>query len=121
MPLANWTVLLMAIGGMALLILGRQRVGIALLMPAFLRWILLPVLWPELRQIPFALILVGTLLVLVFGSLLVLDRIVSFVYGPRAGAHVTAIYLVRVLDAIGRGTIGALSLLFRFAMRFFGA
>jgi hypothetical protein len=46
-----------------------------------------------------------------------LDRVVSSVYGPRAGGHVTGTYLVRVFDAIGRGLIFGLVFPFRLALR----
>jgi hypothetical protein len=113
MILPDWIVLFMAIAGVCVLIAGMRRPGISLLLPAALRWIALPLLWPELRNIPIALILLAVPLIAVFGGLLLLDRAVSFVYGARAGGHVTGEYLVRTFDAIARSALWLVSLPFR--------
>jgi len=113
MILPDWIVLCMAIAGGCALIAGMRRPGISLLLPAAMRWIALPLLWPELRNIPIALILLVAPLIAIFGGLLFLDRAVSLVYGARAGGHVTGAYLVRTFDAIARTMFWLVSLPFR--------
>jgi hypothetical protein len=116
MLLPDWIVLYMAIAGGGALVLRQQKIGIALLMPACMRWVVLPMAWPVLQRVPLALVLLATPIVAVFGGLLLLDRFVSLTYGPRAGGHVTGTYLVRVFDAIGGGLMWILRLPFRFAV-----
>jgi hypothetical protein len=117
MLLPDWIVLYMALAGCGALILGQRKVGITLVAPACIRWLMLPLLSPMLKHVPIALVVIATPIVVIFGSLLLLDRVVSSVYGPRAGGHVTGTYLVRVFDAIGRGLIFGLVFPFRLALR----
>jgi len=119
MLLPDWIVFYLAIAGGGAIILGHRRLGIGLLIPAFLRWLVFPLLAPQLHFLPWPLVVVALPVIGVFGGLLVLDKIMSFVYGPRAGGHVTGTYLVRVLDAIALGTLWLVTLPFRLVNQFF--
>jgi hypothetical protein len=103
MLLPDWIVLYMAIAGGAAFIVGARKLGVSLLLPAGLRWLIFPLLWPIFQHIPLALVFLAVPIVAIFGGLLILDRAVCLIYGPRAGGHVTGTYLVRIFDAIARG------------------
>jgi hypothetical protein len=117
MILPDWIVLYMAIVGGGLLIVGVRKAGIALISPAAFRWLVFPLLKPELQQLPIFLIVAAIPIIAIFGGILALDRVVSAVYGPRAGGHVTGTYLVRVFDAIGGGLVRMMLLPVKFAAR----
>ncbi len=113
----DWLLAYMAIAGVCALLLGLRKTGMGLIMPAIMSWIIWPLLWPmvlpQIQRIPALLLLLAVPVVVVFGGLLMLDRILTWVYGKSVGGHVTAIYLVRVIDAIGRGLVFCVVWLFR--------
>src|SRR5258708_4678585 len=96
----DWIVLYLAIAGGGALSLGQRRLGIGFLLPACLRWLAFPLLSPQLQYLPLPLILIAIPVIAVFGGLLLLDKFVSVIYGPRAGGHMTGTYLVRIFDAL---------------------
>ncbi len=117
MLLPDQLVLYMAVAGATLLILGVKKSGVGLLMPACIRWVVLPLVIPNLQQIPIIAYALALPLVAIFGGLFLLDRGVSFVYGRRAGGHVTGTYLVRIFDAAGRAVLWVAHLPFRIVAR----
>lgn len=118
MLLPDWIVLALSVAGVSLFILGARRWGIVLLTPAALRWLIWPLIVPYFYQViphDASGIALGAVLlsaILVFGGIWLLARIVSVIYGQRAGANVASEYLVRTFDGIARASAWLLISLF---------
>lgn len=108
MLLPDWIAVCSTIVGICLLILGVRRWAVALLTPAVFRWVVWPAILPYLSQeiqrnsFNMSLAVVLFPLVLIFGGIWLLGRVVSAVYGRKTGANVMSEYLVRSIDGIAR-------------------
>lgn len=95
---------LLAVAGVVGWILGARRVGAALVAPAIAHWVVWPIARPFAAEVPIGvwlLLAVVCLPLVPFAAVLLLQRgFLDPVYGSRTGAHVGAIYLVRILDGI---------------------
>jgi hypothetical protein len=117
MILPDVLVIWLAVVGGCAFIFGASRAGIMLGMPAFVRFVLWPNFSSVLDQVPIAPLLLLLPLILVFGSIALLQSIARFGYGETAGGYVAGNYLVRVFDCIGRAMFTLLSLPFRLLRR----
>lgn len=93
------------------LVFGARRLALALAAPALWRWVILPMAQPLVLQAPPWILLAFAALLLVllpFLAIRVLQGAVRMFYGEHAAAHVSAVYLVRLLDAIGAAFISLL-------------
>ncbi len=117
----DWFIIWLAIVGGCALILGVRRLGLLLVMPAAIRFVVLPVSAPVLLQatdgVPALVFLITVPIVVVFGGILLLQSLVRPVYGHTAAGYVAGNYLVRAFDSIGRGIAFVLTLPFRLLRR----
>ncbi len=91
-----------ALIGIVMLVKGRAKLALSLLWPALSNWALWPVLWPYLQaDWPLLIIMLApfTLFILIW----LLQRALRPIYGERVADHVAGTYVVRTLDASGRG------------------
>ncbi len=113
----NWVVIWFAVTGGCAIILGIHRAGIALMLPALVRFVVLPYFAPAFDQISIVPLLILTPVIFVFGGILLLQSVIRPIYGKTAGGYVAGDYLVRVFDFIGRAIVAVLSLPFRLLRR----
>jgi len=97
------------IGGVIALVVGKWKVGLSLLWPAFSRWILWPMATPYLPQAPIWLIVIMVAPFSLFILIWILQKVMTPIYGADAASHVTGTYLVRALDGTGRFLGGLLT------------
>lgn len=90
------------VGGVIALVIGKWKVGLGLLWPAFSRWILWPLATPYLPQAPIWLIVTMVAPFSLFILIWILQKVMTPIYGADAASHVTGTYLVRALDGTGR-------------------
>ena len=109
----DWIVIWLAVAGGCAIILGIHRAGIALMLPALVRFVILPNLAATFDQTSVLPFLILTPVILVFGGILLLQSLIRPIYGETAGGYVAGNYLVRVFDFIGRAIVAVLSLPFR--------
>lgn len=117
MILPDVVIIWLAVAGGCAFIFGANRAGIALAMPAVIRFILWPYFAPAIDQIPVAPFILLAPVILVFGGISLLQSIVRLGYGETAGGYVAGNYLVRVFDFIGRAIFALLSIPFRLLRR----
>ena len=120
MFLPHWLNPLLVTIGVVALILGFRRTGFGLVVPSLVQWLVLPVVAPQLGRLPLLLVALGAPVVILFAALRILQGGVNVAYGEKVGERVTSIYLVRLLDSIGRGIVWLLAAPFRLLARAFG-
>jgi hypothetical protein len=113
----DWIVVWLAVAGGCAIILGIHRAGIALTLPALVRFGILPHFAAALDQTSVSPFLILTPVIFVFGGVLLLQSVIRPIYGETAGGYVAGNYLVRILDFAGRAIVAVLSLPFRLLFR----
>lgn len=102
MSALGFLAILSGIGGVIAFAIGKSKVGLSLLWPAFSRWILWPLVTPYLPQAPIWLIIIMVAPFSLFILIWILQKVMTPIYGAEAASHVTGTYLVRALDGTGR-------------------
>ena len=96
--LPGWFVYLSFVAGAGSAILGARRVGLGLMTPALLRWLIFPLARPFVGDLPVWVLLLVAAVLIPFGAVRLLQGGVGRVYGRRVGDLVAATYLVRMID-----------------------
>jgi hypothetical protein len=91
-----------ALLGVLVLLRGGVRLALSLLWPAVSNWALWPILWPYVRE-DWPLIMLSVAPFTVFILIWLLQKVLRPIYGEHVADHVAATYMVRTLDASGRG------------------
>lgn len=105
----EWLTVWFAVAAVGAFILGFRRAGTALMGWPIIDWVVLPMVDPILDQLPGWA--VASLLVVV--GLVILQGLLSLLFGPEAVGHVVGTYLVRLIDFLVLGPFRALRWLFR--------
>lgn len=113
MLLPDWIIVWLAVTGGSALILGASRIGLAFLLPAAIRFVVVPTLKSELSEIPPVVLNSLVPFALILGAILVLKVLVQAIYGKQTAGHVAGTYLVRAFDTFGRGIAAVIGLPFR--------
>ena len=110
-------VIWLAVAGGCAVILGARRVGILLVMPAVVRFVLWPNVAPTFDQLLGGPLLLLLPVIAVFAGISFLQSMVRLGYGETAGGYVAGNYLVRVFDFVGWVIFAIVSLPFRIFWR----
>lgn len=109
----EWLTVWFAVAAVGAFILGFRRAGAALMGWPIIDWIVLPLVDPIIDQMPAWAV---AALVVVVG-LVMLQGLLSLLFGPEAVGHVVGTYLVRLIDFLLLGPFRALRWLFSMLVR----
>jgi hypothetical protein len=116
MFLPDVVIFLLFVAGVGAMILGFRKLGVGLLIPVIIRWLVFPIATPLFGHAPLWLIglaLVALPFVVVFAGVKMLQGGVHAIYGPRAAGNVASVYLVRIFDKLTAVALWLLALPFR--------
>lgn len=105
----EWAYPWLIVGAIGAWIIGANRLAIALTVLVLLDLVLAPLIAPWLEEQP-AWVLA---LLLIIVALMILNGVISLLFGKEAGGHVVGTYVVRILDLLIRGPFRVVRRLFR--------
>ncbi len=95
----EWLTMWFAVAAVGAFILGFNRTGTALLGWPIIDWIVLPIIEPVIDQLPGWVVAVIVAVI----ALVMLQGILSLLFGRAAVGHVVGTYLVRLIDLVFLG------------------
>ena len=92
----DWLTVWFLVAAAGAFILGAKAAGYSLMAWPILDWIVLPIFEPAIDQLPLMWVaVIGAVI-----TLIILQGLLSLVFGKEAAGHVIGTYLVRLLDLL---------------------
>lgn len=94
--------------GICAIVVGVRRIGMAMLALSVIHWVVWPGLWSLAAELPLWVKIMAVpliLLAIILVALRLLQWVVEGTFGPEAAGFLAGTYLVRMLDAAGRGLL----------------